>query len=81
MAPRFRGSSRFASAASTRPVVFVPASFSSSKMDEEARSPRTGGAAVVVGFFRRNSSVKIFFGASALGSGFFFLPNQKSVRR
>ena len=55
-----------------------PASFSSSKIEDEARLPRAGDAAV--GFFRKNSSVKVFMGAVDLASGLFDLPNQKIVR-
>lgn len=81
MASGFRGSSRCASGAPMGPGPpwgFGPASFSSSKMEDEARSPRTRGPCA--GFFRRNSSVKVFFGAAALCSGV-FLPNHHNVRR
>lgn len=80
MASGFRGSSRWVSGAPMGPGAegLGPASFSSSKMEDGARSPRTRGP--WVGFFRRNSSVKVFFGAAALSSVLFF-PNHHIVRR
>lgn len=55
---------------------FLPASFSSSKMEEGARSPSTGGCCGL-GFFFRNSSVKGFAGAGVLTLDSLPFPSQR----
>lgn len=60
------------------PSGFGPASSSSSKIEEDARSPRMSCG--VVGFFLRYSSVSGFLGA-ALVSWVFFLPKRFPKRK